>query len=293
MQIEKSTGQTYIKKRIDELTPGDILLHPLYRSDGLLLVDRYKQLNEALINIIKKHVIPHAYLLIAPTKQDFINFSNNDSNNKDFKNDLQQLIKNYNDSNDKIHDGYVGVNIKSTDNPIINALTSCPYWNFFDSKLESDRLKQRAVHIKSELLNLISNNYMFINFFNKIKAYDDILVIHSLNITCVSLAVGITLELVDEELLDLAIAGLFSNIGYTEMPHSDFKNLLRTQEYNNPAMKKNLELFSNITKSSPYLRKRNIILGILDQYEYYNGKGFPSEKKGEEISLFGRILNIA
>lgn len=48
-----------------------------------------------------------------------------------------------------------------------------------------------------------------------------------------------------------------------------------------------------MTSNSPLLRKKSIINEILDHHEFYNGKGNPNGKKGEEISLFGRILHIA
>jgi HD-GYP domain-containing protein (c-di-GMP phosphodiesterase class II) len=41
------------------------------------------------------------------------------------------------------------------------------------------------------------------------------------------------------------------------------------------------------------IRKESIILGVLDHYEYYDGKGYPKGKKGSDISLFGRIISIA
>lgn len=47
-------NRPYTKKLIKDLCIGDITLHPLYRTDGLLLIDKNRILNEGLIKIIKK-----------------------------------------------------------------------------------------------------------------------------------------------------------------------------------------------------------------------------------------------
>jgi HD-GYP domain-containing protein (c-di-GMP phosphodiesterase class II) len=104
---------------------------------------------------------------------------------------------------------------------------------------------------------------------------------------------GLTLEFTDEELIDLSVAALFVHVGYTVLPKDEFKSFLKSQNFNHPAMKKHLEVFLNVTLDSPYLRRKSIIHGVLDHHEFYNGKGYPNGKKGEEISLFGRILHIA
>lgn len=285
------TKQNYIKKQIQDLIPGDILLHPIYRSDGLMLINENKNLNISLINIMKKHILPDASVLVAPSVKDFEEFlQNNGYVNTAFKKDLNEIMKKY--KNVPIYEIRNHIN-SNTINPITSMLSTSPYWASLEDTLESENLRNRAIDIKSDLLTLFSNNNTFISLFNKIKDYDDILLIHSINTTCISLLIGLTVELTNDDLIDLAIAGLFLNIGFTELPKKEYKDFLKNQEYNHPAMKKHLEVFSNMTSNSTVLRKKSIITGILDHHESYNGNGYPNGKKGEEISLFGRILHIA
>lgn len=290
------TDQYYVKKQIKDLIPGDILLHPIYRSDGLILINSNKSLTASLINIIKKQAPPAASVLVATSLGDFEKFSLIDNHIKaEFKKDLHQLMKEYSvatgneifsfDTNQNETNFY--------NNPIANALSFSPYWASFENNLESEHLKKRAGLIKKELIALFMSDNTFTRLFNKIKNYEDLLLIHSINTTCISLMLGITLELTNEDLLDLAVAALFLNIGFIELPKEEFKSFLKTNEYNHPAMKKHLEVFSNMTLDSPLLRKKSIIHGILDHHEFYNGNGYPNRKKGEEITLFGRILHIA
>jgi len=293
--IQDKTNLNYIKKHVQDLIPGDIVLHPIYRSDGLLLINKNKNLNDSLINIIRKHVVATASILVSPSEDTFKEFSQS-NNYVEFRKDLNQLIEEYKDSTNQQFDVN---NINPVDNdsdlnvPIASELSSSPYWHSIENNLESEHLKNRASEVKSKLLAIFKDDPSFMKLFNKIKDYDDVLLIHSINTSCISLLIGITIEMSYDELLDLAVASLFSNIGYTELPKEEFKSFLKNHEYNHPAMRKNLEVFSRMTSDSPFLRKKSIIHGILDHNEFYNGEGFPNEKKGEEISLIGRILHIA
>ncbi len=293
MESDSFSEKGYVKKLVNDLVPGDIILNPLYRTDGLLLVDKNKKLNEALINIIKKHVMAATSVLVAAPNQNPSDVSSLHEDSPAFTQEYHSLIHEYINNSEKQQEISDHLNDPSADNPVIRALISCPYWHNFDNNYESESLKQRAFHIKQKFMELIKDNDFFLIYFNKMKAYDDVLLIYSLNITCLCLMIGITLETSDDDLLDLATAALFTNIGYTELPRSDYKIIMRSLQYSSPAMKKHLELFSQITASSHFLRKKKIVVGILDHLEYYNGKGSPYGKKGEDISLFGRIITIA
>lgn len=292
MDSDHSIPNNYVKKLIGDLVPGDIVLNPLYRTDGLLLVDKNKKLNETLINIIKKHVAAATSVLVAVPGSDE-DAPYDQQNNTQFQADYHQLIHEYINNSEKIQEVSSHLNGESAEHPVVHALITCPYWHNFENNYESDRLKQRAVQIKDKLINLVKDNEFYLTFYQKMKDYDDVLLIYSLNACSISLMIGLTLELSDNDLLDLATAALCSNIGYTELPRSDFKGIMRSQQYSSPAMRKHIEIFSEITSSSPYLRKKIILGGILDHHEYYNGKGYPYGKKGDAISLFGRILHIA
>lgn len=289
MPGNQTSGNPYVKKQIKELQPGDIILHPLYRSDGLLLIDKNRILNESLIRIILKHILPTSAILVASSEENLHSISNN----KDFNDDLETLIKEYQSDTGQFYD-YNSVHSDMTEitSPLVNQLLNCPYWIMLEKRLESERLKKRCGLIKNEFINLLNTNNIFDKYYNIIKAYDDVLLIHSFNNICTSLTIGLTLELQNEDLIDLAIAALFLNIGFTHLPKEDFKYFLKSPDYNNQIMKNHIEIFSSVTEDAPFLRKKTIVQGILDHHEYYNGMGYPNQKKGDEISLFGRILHI-
>lgn len=122
--------------------------------------------------------------------------------------------------------------------------------------------------------------------------YDDLLLVHGVNVMCISMLIGLTLEISDLEIIDLAISALFCNIGFIKVDKNDFHYFLLHQEdisIINNHIKNSIEIISN----SSFCRNKSIIYGIVDHHEYYNGKGYPAKKTGKNISLFGRIIGIA
>jgi HD-GYP domain-containing protein (c-di-GMP phosphodiesterase class II) len=291
----------YTKKLIRDLIPGDIVLHPIYRTDGLMLVNSNKELSSSLISMIRKHASGLKSVLVAPSKTALTNFiASKSSHTKEFMQEANRITTELNsdmlmheiDRNSKA-DKQTEESDVYEHNFFSDLLTKYPLWVTLDSKLESEQLKIRARQAKQELLKSMSVNQTFKELFNRISEYDEVLQIHSINTMCISLMIGLTLELNQDELFDLTVAALFSNVGFIEIEKADFLNYLRSYEHINEQLKGHLEAFSEMTKDFPELRKKDIVFGILDHHEYYNGKGYPNGKKGEEISLFGRILFIA
>jgi len=300
----------YIKKQIDDLVPGDIILHPIYRSDGLMLINKNKELSSSLISMMEKCTPATALVLVVPSREALHNFFKyNNSITEEFMQDAKHVTAELNRltsastnlfntiqqeiGNDPLIDKEHTKQTSYNNNFFTDLLQNYPLWVTLDSKLESEKLKLRARHAKNELLASMSSNKTFIELFNRIKEYDDVLLIHSINTMCISLMIGLTLELNKSELFDLTVAALFSNVGFIEIEKKDFLSFLKTNEHIHEQLKRHLEVFSEMTMNFPELRKKSVIYGILDHHEYYNGKGYPKGKKGEEISLYGRILFIA
>jgi HD-GYP domain-containing protein (c-di-GMP phosphodiesterase class II) len=291
-----TTNLNYTKKQIKDLVSGDIILHPIYRTDGLMLINEYKVLSTALISMIRKHAQTSKPVLVASSKDSFQNFIKlNLSKSEEFT----QVSKQITDELNTTVNPHTTAQQQNNSAPKVehdlfsDLLTKYPMWVALDSKLESEHLKIRAEQVKQKLLKSMHTNKTFIDLFNKIKEYDDVLLIHSINTMCIALMIGLTLELNTDELLDLTVAALFSNVGFVEIEKKDFLSFLKTNEHINEQLKRHLEVFSEMTTGFPVLRKKAIVYGILDHHEYYNGQGYPNGKAGEEISLFGRILFIA
>ncbi|MPW25862.1 hypothetical protein GC105_08675 [Alkalibaculum sp. M08DMB] len=295
----------YIKKQVKNILPGDIILHPIYRTDGLMLINKNKELLPKTIEIIKKQISENAMVLVVNNTSDFYNFVNNKVFQTDnFIEDIQEIfrifnkyhymqnieIDSYMPTEYKNHSSFQEENTTNVNRLFSEIFSKMPLWNNMENVLESEYLKRRTKKIKNDFLDLLITEESFHIWLEEIRNTDNTLMIHSINVTCIALLMGLVLELNDNDLIDLCIASLFSNAGFINIKETVSK--IYHSENSTSIVKKHLETFSDITSSSPYLRRTSIIYGILDSHEFYNGTGYPNKKVGQEISLYGRILHI-
>ncbi len=114
---------------------------------------------------------------------------------------------------------------------------------------------------------------------------------HSERVTRYSVAIGREMELNKEEVKHLRISALLHDVGKIGISEAvlDKSGKLTAEEYEkikqHPVI--GAEIVGKIANSN------KIVPGILDHHERYDGKGYPNGKKGDEISLFGRIIAVA
>lgn len=304
MKKNKINNFSYEKKKIKRLRPGEILLHPIYRRDGLMLIKKNKILNRKLINLIKNHKNNELYILVSKDKEFILSTNENILiKNDNYKEDLKEIFINYNENTstplnfkDFIKENNIDVDSIFNNKKIKyyqEHLIKQPLWQSLSDKIESTRLKKRTKKVKESLIEVMITDDTFHTLFEKMYNYDDALFINSINTTCISLIIGLTLELNNEDLIDLGLASLFANVGFTEMNKKDFFKFLNNDDYNREPIKEHLKIFNKLANESQFFRKKNIILGILDHHEFYNGNGFPFGKKESNIHIFGRIIKIA
>lgn len=114
---------------------------------------------------------------------------------------------------------------------------------------------------------------------------------HSMRVAFLSLTVGRELGLNDKDLYELELASLFHDVGKIGVPdavllkpsrlnESEFKEMQSHPEKSAEILK-GFEDFSEIAKIAKH------------HHERWDGKGYPSGLKGDEIPLFSRIILIA
>lgn len=286
-------------KTVNELVTGDVVLHPVYRSDGLLFVKRYKRLTDSVIRHLKRH-FPLDYPIVVTRSQDSLRAIAEEQEGmpKEFYRQLEQVFK--------THQKYIqiplkrelyGIGDKGEENvDFLNQIhpdIMAPMWEVFERTFDSKRLLERAKRLDGKLNHLISKDRTLLSLFLKIYNFHDELVVHSLNTTCIAIMIGLSLELSDDELTDLALATLFADIGYTEVAKTKFTQYLNTGKLDAELVTEHVRLSVEIISQSSYCRRKNIVYGILDHHEYYDGSGLPNQKAGSDIHLFGRIIAIA
>ncbi len=114
---------------------------------------------------------------------------------------------------------------------------------------------------------------------------------HSMRVTYYALTLGREIGLSEKELYNLELACLFHDIGKIGIPDSI---LLKPERLNNEEfqiMKTHPEKTAEILKGfEPF---QEIAIFAKHHHERYDGRGYPSQLKGEEIPLFSRIILIA
>ncbi|MBS4041634.1 MAG: HD-GYP domain-containing protein [Flavobacteriales bacterium] len=163
--------------------------------------------------------------------------------------------------------------------------------------------KMQAVKIKYEYTNsinqlvkdilddILSRQNIFVNLVD-IKSMDNYTYEHSVNVTLLSLIIGIELNLNKDQLFELAVGAMLHDLGKTFVPVEIlFKaGALKAEEF---------EIIKNhTTKGYEYLKNNIDISGvsrmvILQHHERIDGKGYPLNLKGQEINNLAKIVTIA
>ncbi len=167
----------------------------------------------------------------------------------------------------------------------------------FDS-LESSLIKSVAMILGTHIRNIElyqQNNQLLLSFVRSLvstlDAKDPYTRGHSERVALVARKIGEQLNLPEDDLYDIYLAGLMHDIGKVgiddrilrkpgALTYSEFKEI-----------QKHPLIGFAIMRGLKNLRK--ILPGIRNHHENYNGKGYPDGLEGEAIPLMARILAVA
>lgn len=114
---------------------------------------------------------------------------------------------------------------------------------------------------------------------------------HSDRVSAYSVLIGEKLGLSEEELHTLKIGGLFHDIGKIGIPDSILlkESKLDDEEYSQ--IKKHPSIGAHILGDVSMFK--DIIPMVLHHHERFDGRGYPSQLKGEDIPIIARIAAVA
>ena len=145
--------------------------------------------------------------------------------------------------------------------------------------------------VEDMIEELIENRNIMVNMID-IKLFDDYTFFHSVNVAVLSIILGISLNLNKEELYKLGVGALLHDIGkvFVGKDILNKKGKLTDEEFEK--MKKHPR------EGYKYIKTRFDIpiksyIAVLEHHEKYDGTGYPNNKIGKDICLFGRIIAIA
>jgi len=152
------------------------------------------------------------------------------------------------------------------------------------SVLNYNKLDETKLLIESIVDEITNNKHVIVNLVD-LKIFDDYTYYHSVNVTVLSIIMGVALDLNKRDLYKLGLAALLHDIG---------KIFIDKLILSKPSMLTEAE-FDEIKKHSffgyDYLKKMYDIpiavdVAVLDHHEKYNGLGYPKQKSGENICLY-------
>ncbi len=139
--------------------------------------------------------------------------------------------------------------------------------------------------------SILSNKKYMVNILD-LKMYDDYTYHHSLSVSVLSAAIGLSLELDDKALFDLSLCALLHDIGKTKLARSLINKPTKLTDEEFEIIKSHPLRGGKCIVKNELINER-IYNGIISHHEKYDGTGYPFMVKGKEIPLFGRIIAVA
>ena len=155
------------------------------------------------------------------------------------------------------------------------------------SHINIDRIHKIIENIIEQLLS----RREIVLTLSQLRSIDDYTYEHSVNVSVLSLIVGIDLRLERSELENLGTGAMLHDIGKAVIPDNVLKkpSKLTNSEFNE--IKKHTEYGYEILSSIELPEEVASI--ALHHHEKYDGSGYPNKLKGDEIPLFSRIVAVA
>ncbi|SMD09915.1 HD domain-containing phosphohydrolase [Sporomusa malonica] len=115
--------------------------------------------------------------------------------------------------------------------------------------------------------------------------------VHSARVKDIALAIGKELELAPDTMSELAIAAVLHDIGKIGIPEQILNKTGKLTESEFTVIQKHPQLGYDALINIEQLEK--VAEYILYHHECYDGRGYPSRKRGQDIPFVSRILSVA
>ncbi|MFP4457509.1 MAG: HD-GYP domain-containing protein [Clostridia bacterium] len=245
---------------IESAAPGSVLMRNVYGYRGEILLKKGLTLDQFYINRLKKLRINGIYV----------------SDDLSFEVEVASLIS------DSLKNKAV-CDIRKT-------------FKLFDSPTFSKKDAEESFNLinttVSEFISEIEKKpEVCINMID-LKLFDDYTYFHCVNVALLSIVLGMAYGLSNAKVQKLGVAAMLHDIGKVKTPIEvlNKKEKLSDEEYH--ALKKHVELGYSYVKEKLRLSSE-IIKGVSQHHERWDGSGYPHRLKEKDISLFGRIISIA
>ena len=178
---------------------------------------------------------------------------------------------------------------RSNEPQIIKETTKLIIREIYNEPTNRDKLLILADKI-DEIINYGTFNPDILEKFLIMKKHDNYCYIHSINVMTLSLSLGLKIKMNEEELRLLGMAAVLHDIGKIKISPTILSKIGRMSDLEFNIYKTHVNESVKIAKELGLPDK--VIKGIAHHHEKLNGKGYPFNLKGEQISLLGKIISI-
>lgn len=114
---------------------------------------------------------------------------------------------------------------------------------------------------------------------------------HAVKTAVFALAVADLLKLPPHKQIDLGTASLLHEIGMLRIPPTVYQHDRQLSEKERQTIIAHPVISYKILKEADF--PPTVCIAVLEHHEYVNGTGYPRKLKGDDISLFGKIVGVA
>ena len=158
-----------------------------------------------------------------------------------------------------------------------------------DSGSPEERNFQKS--IEDVVDEILENGDVMCNMID-IKSYEDYIYFHSISVAMISAMMGCRMGMSKERLRNLTACAMLHDIGkkFIETELLEAPRPLTEEERKTMAQHSKL---GYVFLNDSFEFDEEMLEGVLEHHEWYNGEGYPLRKSSDEISLFARIIKIA
>lgn len=141
------------------------------------------------------------------------------------------------------------------------------------------------------IVTSITKQYFVDYMLRQLACYDSYTLQHYVDVAKESLLFGEYLGLKEEELIELAYAGILHDVGKIMIPANIILKTSGLSELEYAQVKMHPVMGANLIRKTEFFSDK-VINGVLYHHENYDGTGYPYGKKEDEISIYGQILRL-
>ncbi|MFK5986356.1 MAG: HD-GYP domain-containing protein [Pseudomonadota bacterium] len=160
-----------------------------------------------------------------------------------------------------------------------------------DVKLGKNIEVENIEILSQEIINSVFRNKDALSALGRIRHKDKYLLEHSVNLSVLMTVFGKSYGISKETLQQISIGALLHDIGKILIPESILHKPGKLTAKEILVMKKHVEYSRQLLLDTPDINELSIQVAS-QHHERLDGNGYPDGLKGEEISLYGRMVSI-